>query len=45
MALVSLPACQGSSKLLAGLLFEAGWELAAEPHQSFTDHVVPGKPV
>lgn len=29
----------------ARLLSEAGWELAAEPHVSFTEHVVRGKPV
>lgn len=29
----------------ARLLAEAGWELAAEPHLSFTEHVVRGKPV
>jgi transcriptional regulator with XRE-family HTH domain len=29
----------------ARLLAEAGWELAAEPQVSFTEHVVRGKPV
>jgi transcriptional regulator with XRE-family HTH domain len=29
----------------ARLLAEAGWELAAEPHVSFTEHLVRGRPV
>ena len=29
----------------ARLLSEAGWELAAQPHVSFTQHLVRGKPV
>jgi|SRR5271165_1767475 len=29
----------------ARLLSEAGWELAAEPHVSFTQHLARGKPV
>jgi transcriptional regulator with XRE-family HTH domain len=31
--------------VFARLLSEAGWELAAEPHVSFTRHLVRGKPV
>jgi transcriptional regulator with XRE-family HTH domain len=29
----------------ARLLAEAGWELAAEPHVSFTEHIARGRPV
>lgn len=29
----------------ARLLAEAGWELAAEPHVSFTQHLVRGRPI